>query len=104
MNCDRCQGTGWWMPPNGNPEPCCERPADAPDCTEPNRAACPRLCVDFCNKVESERERMPALRRLTLDEVCEVAPDTMMSQAERIQRKFCEINGLPVIPQKSRRD
>lgn len=34
--CDRCQDTGWWTPPNGNPEPCCEKPAtgapQAPRC------------------------------------------------------------------------
>jgi hypothetical protein len=24
----------------------------ASDCTEPNRAACPRRCIDFCNKAE----------------------------------------------------
>lgn len=28
----------------------------ATDCTEPNRAACPRRCMDFCNKAEAERE------------------------------------------------
>ncbi len=26
-----------------------------PDCTEPNRAICPRLCHDFCNKYETEK-------------------------------------------------
>ncbi len=31
--------------------------AGASDCTEPNRAACPRRCIDFCNKAEEERER-----------------------------------------------
>jgi hypothetical protein len=25
--CDRCSDTGWWTPPGGNPEPCCEKPA-----------------------------------------------------------------------------
>jgi len=25
------------------------------DCTEPNRAKCPRLCHDFCNKAETEK-------------------------------------------------
>lgn len=42
-----------------------------------------------------QRKAPASLRRLTLDEACEVAPDTMMSQAERIQHKFCEVNGLP---------
>lgn len=30
------------------------QPAGVPvgDCTEPNRAACPRKCMDFCNKTE----------------------------------------------------
>lgn len=25
------------------------------DCTEPNRDKCPRLCLDFCNKAETEK-------------------------------------------------
>jgi hypothetical protein len=25
------------------------------DCTEPDRAACPRLCGDFCNKAEAAK-------------------------------------------------
>lgn len=26
------------------------------DCTDPNRAACPRMCRDYCNKAEEEAE------------------------------------------------
>lgn len=37
-----------------------------PDCTEPNRAACPRLCIDFCNKAETEREFRTVRRALEL--------------------------------------
>lgn len=29
--------------------------ARADECTEPNRAECPRLCQDFCNKTEELR-------------------------------------------------
>ena len=25
------------------------------DCTEPDRANCPRLCSDFCNEIETRR-------------------------------------------------
>jgi len=25
------------------------------DCTEPDRARCPRLCSDFCNEIETQR-------------------------------------------------
>lgn len=28
------------------------------DCTEPNRAACPRLCQDFCNKAEEAKSEL----------------------------------------------
>ena len=28
-----------------------------PSCTEPNRARCPRLCSDFCNKAEEAAAR-----------------------------------------------
>jgi len=37
-----------------------------PDCTEPNRAVCPRLCIDFCNKAETEREFCAVRRALEL--------------------------------------
>jgi hypothetical protein len=30
------------------------------NCTEPNRAACPRLCSDFCNAKEVENARRSA--------------------------------------------
>lgn len=38
-----------------------------PDCTEPNRAVCPRLCIDFCNKAETARELAPPAPRLLVD-------------------------------------
>jgi hypothetical protein len=52
--------------------------------------------IELQEKLDDAAPGVPAsLRRLTLDEVCEVAPDTMLSQAQRIQHKFCEANGLP---------
>ena len=41
------------------------------DCTEPNRAKCPRLCHDYCNKAETEKAN-----RHCSDQFCsEIATD-----------------------------
>lgn len=57
---------GWWEPHNKWSDAIAallahlrQRPATREaqrnvDCTEPNRAACPRLCRDYCNKAEEE--------------------------------------------------
>jgi hypothetical protein len=39
------------------------------DCTEPNRAACLRLCQDFCHAQEEHRSLASAAGSLTVDQM-----------------------------------
>jgi hypothetical protein len=70
--------------------------AAQPDCTEPNRADCPRHCIDFCNKSEeakaaqpesvgSERQRIgEALTRVLTDP--DAAPNPDWNDANEVDR------------------
>ena len=40
------------------------------DCTEPNRAKCPRLCHDFCNKAETEKAHRHCLDAAGSRDMC----------------------------------
>lgn len=73
-----------------------QAPVVAIDCTEPNRDACPRKCMDFCNKAELDKAA-PAHEHIK--NVVELVRKPVMSQ-ERFNEKMAGLDAADPEPAK----
>jgi hypothetical protein len=68
-----------------------------PESFDPNNGDCPHCGpARFCTRKECSTDgvQVPALRRLTKEEVQPLMCNDKQAMARAVQRKFCEVNGL----------